>query len=102
MSLFICNVLVLVTFAYRVCRRQGQREGIDLDASFPETGPLYLTTIDLDLYTASTSTISGNESNATAGSGQDPVALGCLSVHGQSQLSSSCFCSDTGSADKND
>ncbi|KAH7887021.1 hypothetical protein F5I97DRAFT_1093467 [Phlebopus sp. FC_14] len=45
-SLFVCNLLFLVTFVYRIRRRFGNGEDVDLDRSFANSGTLYLTTID--------------------------------------------------------
>ncbi|KIJ58059.1 hypothetical protein HYDPIDRAFT_103344, partial [Hydnomerulius pinastri MD-312] len=61
MSLFVCNILVLVTFAYRVCKRSSKGEALDLDQSFCDNGPFCLTTIDLNQLTAGT--LSGMDTN---------------------------------------
>ena len=117
LSLFVCNLLVLVTFVYRLCRRHHKRGGLDLDAVCPNTGPLYLTTIDLSQITTDTITIpctlagtgSGGESHGLAhtgsASGQDSVGA---HVHrdwddesGMSALSTGCVSnavSDSGSS----
>ncbi|KAN0084450.1 hypothetical protein V8E55_007954 [Tylopilus felleus] len=60
LSLFICNILVLVTFIYRIWRR-GRGEDADLDASFPCSQTFYLTSIDPTQFTTGTFSSSGGD-----------------------------------------
>ncbi|KAH7922928.1 hypothetical protein BV22DRAFT_1131055 [Leucogyrophana mollusca] len=50
-SLIVCNLLVIVTFAYRVCCKLG---GVDLDHSFVGSEPIIFTSIDLNELTIGT------------------------------------------------
>ncbi|KAH7913181.1 hypothetical protein BJ138DRAFT_670414 [Hygrophoropsis aurantiaca] len=62
LSLVVCNTLVIVTFSYRVFRRNGSH---DLDDSCPGSGTMHFTTIDLTHLTNSRAVASAAEAIPT-------------------------------------